>query len=115
MTPRLKTCIEPGIFLAGWVRYYNEKLLHSSLQYLRPVDYYVGNPGALLADRKRKLKEAAVRRREVNRCRPEVTLVNGAAELGWSEQEPKRQRRQSIDKNGGQLSDFSTVDLSGND
>ncbi len=62
-----------------------ERYHHSSLQYLRPVDYYVGNPGALLADRKRKLKEAAVRRREVNRCRPEVTLVNGAAELGRSE------------------------------
>jgi hypothetical protein len=47
------------------VRYYNEGRLHSALKYLRPVDYYRGNPEALLAERKRKLEEAA-RRGEVN-------------------------------------------------
>jgi transposase InsO family protein len=52
--------------LAEWVRYYNEERLHSALKYLRPVDYYRGNPEALLAQRKRKLREAAARRREVN-------------------------------------------------
>ncbi|RLC63226.1 MAG: IS3 family transposase [Chloroflexi bacterium] len=52
--------------LAEWVRYYNEQRLHSALKYLRPVDYYRGNPEALLAERKRKLREAAARRREVN-------------------------------------------------
>ena len=54
--------------LAEWVRYYNEERLHSALKYLRPVDYYRGNPQALLAERKRKLREAAARRKEVNRC-----------------------------------------------
>lgn len=53
--------------LAEWVRYYSEERLHSALKYLRPVDYYWGNPEALLAERKRKLREAAARRREVNK------------------------------------------------
>jgi transposase InsO family protein len=64
--------------LAEWVRNYNEKRLHSALEYLRPVDYYLGNPQALLAERKRKLREAAARRREVNRGKKEFRLVNEA-------------------------------------
>jgi len=55
--------------LAEWVRYYIEERLHSALEYLRPVDYYRGNPQALLAERKTKLREAAARRKEVNRGR----------------------------------------------
>lgn len=50
--------------IAEWVEYYNGKRLHAALNYLRPVDYYKGNPGVLLAERKRKLAEAAKRRRE---------------------------------------------------
>jgi hypothetical protein len=53
--------------LEQWVRYYNEGRLHSALNYLRPVDYYKDDPEALLTERKRKLKEAATRRKEVNR------------------------------------------------
>jgi transposase InsO family protein len=67
--------------LAEWVRYYNEERLHSALEYLRPVDYYLGNPQALLAERRRKLRDAAARRREVNRGKKEIRLVNGASEL----------------------------------
>ena len=53
--------------LGQWVKYYNEEWLHSALDYLRPVDYYYkGNPEALLAERRRKLKEAAASRREIN-------------------------------------------------
>ena len=55
-------------FLAQWVRYYNEGRLHSALHYLRPVDYYRGNPEALLADREKKIKEATARRKEMNKC-----------------------------------------------
>jgi hypothetical protein len=40
---------------------------HSALKYLRPVDYYRGSPEALLAERKRKLRETAARRSGVNR------------------------------------------------
>jgi transposase InsO family protein len=53
--------------LRQWVRYYNEERLHSALNYLRPVDYYDGDPEALLAERKRKLMAAVIRRKEVNR------------------------------------------------
>jgi len=72
--------------LADWVRYYNEERLHSALEYLRPIDYYRSNPQALLAERKTKLREAAARRKEVNRGKKETRLVNGALELGRSEQ-----------------------------
>jgi hypothetical protein len=67
------------------VRYYNEERLHSALEYLRPIDYYRGNPQALLAERKTKLREAAARRKEVNRGKKETRLVNAAPELGRSE------------------------------
>jgi len=53
--------------LRQWVSYYNQERLHSALNYLRPVDYYEGDPEALLAERKRKLTEATTRRKEVNR------------------------------------------------
>jgi transposase InsO family protein len=53
--------------LARWVRYYDEERLNSALKYLRPVDYYRGNPEALLAERKRKLRAAAAKRKEVNK------------------------------------------------
>jgi transposase InsO family protein len=71
--------------LAQWVRYYNEERLHSALEYLRPVDFYLGNPQALLTERKTKLQEAAARRKEVNRDRKEIRLVNEAPVLGRSE------------------------------
>ena len=71
--------------LAEWVRYYNEERLHSALEYLRPVDYYLGNPQALLAERKTKLREAAARRKEVNKGKKKTSLVNGAPDLGRSE------------------------------
>jgi hypothetical protein len=71
--------------LVDWVRYYNEERLHSSLEYLCPIDYYLGDPRALLAKRKTKLREAATRRKEVNRGEKEIRLVSGASELGRSE------------------------------
>jgi putative transposase len=48
--------------VAEWVRYYNEERLHSALHYLRPVDYYRGDPQLLLARRNEKLTVAAERR-----------------------------------------------------
>ena len=52
--------------IAGIVRHYNHERLHSSLSYLRPVDYYRGNPEALLAERRRKLQEARELRKQEN-------------------------------------------------
>jgi len=53
--------------LRQWVKYYNEERLHSALNYLCPVDYYEGNPEALLTERKRKLTAATARRKDVNK------------------------------------------------
>jgi len=48
------------------VRWYNEERLHSALKYLRPIDYYRGDPAKLLEERRRKLAEARHRRKEAN-------------------------------------------------
>lgn len=52
--------------LDQWVTYYNNERLHSALNYLRPVDYYRGNPEALMAERKSKLTKAVASRKEIN-------------------------------------------------
>jgi len=48
------------------VKWYNEERLHSALNYLRPVDYYRGEPEKLLEERRRKLIQARPRRKEKN-------------------------------------------------
>jgi transposase InsO family protein len=48
------------------VRWYNEERLHSALNYLRPVDYYRGEPDKLLEERRRKLIQSRQRRKEKN-------------------------------------------------
>jgi transposase InsO family protein len=52
--------------MARIIRWYNEERLHSALGFLRPVDYYRGNPGERYTVRRRKLAEARHRRREKN-------------------------------------------------
>jgi len=48
------------------IRWYNEQRLHSALGFLRPVDYYRGNPEAMYAIRRHKLTQARHHRREKN-------------------------------------------------
>jgi transposase InsO family protein len=48
------------------VRYYNEERLHSAINFLRPIDYYKGNPNKLLEERQIKMIKARHRRREIN-------------------------------------------------
>jgi transposase InsO family protein len=45
---------------------YNHVRLHSALSFLRPVDYYRGDPEALLAKRRRKLQVARESRKQEN-------------------------------------------------
>lgn len=50
----------------GVIDHYNHHRLHSSLNFLRPVDYYRGNPEPLLAERRRKLQTARELRKQEN-------------------------------------------------
>jgi len=52
--------------IARLVRWYNEERLHSALGFLRPIDYYRGNPEEMYAVRRQKLAQARHRRKEKN-------------------------------------------------
>jgi hypothetical protein len=52
--------------LARLIRWYNEERLHSALGFLRPVDYYRGQPEELYAERRQKLQAARHKRKEKN-------------------------------------------------
>ena len=64
----------------GIIRWYDEERLHSALHFLRPVDYYRGEPEKLLEARRRKMAEARHRRRERNLEVTQPTLPFEAAE-----------------------------------
>jgi transposase InsO family protein len=57
------------------VQWYNEERLHSALNYLRPVDYYRGEPNKLLEERRRKLIQARQRRKEKNLAIRQRSLI----------------------------------------
>ena len=61
--------------IAGIVRWYNDERLHSALGYLRPIDYYRGDPVALHEQRRRKMAEARHRRRAKNLKLRQPTLL----------------------------------------
>jgi transposase InsO family protein len=48
------------------IRWYNQQRLHSALGFLRPTDYYRGNPAKLHEERRRKLSQARHQRKEKN-------------------------------------------------
>jgi putative transposase len=52
--------------LGEWVRHYNEERLHAGLGYLRPADYYRGDPAARRAERATKLDKAQQQRQRIN-------------------------------------------------
>jgi len=57
------TLYEVQKLIAEYRVYYNERRPHSALHYLRPVDYYRGNPAARLAEREAKLRQGAEARK----------------------------------------------------
>jgi transposase InsO family protein len=66
--------------LARIVTWYNEERLHSALGYLRPVEYYRGNPKERHEDRRRKMFEARHRRKEKNLELRQRTIAFSAEE-----------------------------------
>jgi putative transposase len=56
------------------IRWYNHERLHRALGYLRPIDYYRGQPHELHEARRRKLAQARHRRRERNLTLKQPTL-----------------------------------------
>ena len=77
----LTNLLEAQEVLARIVRWYNEERLHSALGYLRPVDYYRGDPERLQEERRRKLRAARHRRKEVNLQIRQRTLELDPAEV----------------------------------
>jgi transposase InsO family protein len=73
--------VQARAVIDGILEHYNHHRLHSSLSFLRPADYYRGDPAALLAERRRKLQTArALRKQENVRLRQR--------RLPWAEERP---------------------------
>ena len=66
--------------ISRMVKWYNHERLHRALGYLKPIDYYRGNPAKLHEARREKLEEARYRRREKNLELRQRMLSMSAAE-----------------------------------
>jgi putative transposase len=81
----LSNLLEAEKIFGRIVRRYNEERLHSALGYLRPVDYYRGNPAERKAARRTKLAQARHLRKEKNLELQQRTLPFTAGEVVTSE------------------------------
>ena len=63
--------------LTRWQGYYNHRRPHSALRYLRPVDYYRGDPEARLTERREKLQLAFVARQTYWKAQGDQTEAAG--------------------------------------
>ncbi|MEK6674109.1 MAG: hypothetical protein AABZ47_00475 [Planctomycetota bacterium] len=57
---------EAKAVIAGVIEHYNHRRVHSSLSYLRWVDYYRGDPTTHLAERRRKIQQTRELRKQEN-------------------------------------------------
>ncbi len=62
----LKDVTQAKAVIGGIIAAYNQVRLHSALSFLRPVDYYRGDPETLLAERRRTLQAARELRKQEN-------------------------------------------------
>ena len=62
----LTDLLQARAVIARIIEWYNTERLHSALGYLRPIDYYRGDPATLHDERRRKMAAARHRRREKN-------------------------------------------------
>ena len=56
-------------------------MVDADIAYLTPSAVYKGNPEALLAERDRKLREAAAKRKEVNKYTDDSTKINAGSNI----------------------------------
>ncbi|MCI0408075.1 MAG: IS3 family transposase [Acidobacteria bacterium] len=77
----LRNLLQAEEVLSRIVGWYNEERLHSALGYLRPVDYYRGDPHVLGEERRRKLRAARQRRKEINLGIGQRTMGFSAGEV----------------------------------
>jgi hypothetical protein len=62
----LEDLTQPKAVIGGFIDAYNNMRLQSALSFLRPVDYYRGDPEALPVERRRELQTARKLRRQEN-------------------------------------------------
>jgi len=63
--------------LTRWDNYYNHRRPHSALRYLRPVDYYRGDPEARLAERRQKLQHGLTVRQSYWKDERKIEVAGG--------------------------------------
>ena len=77
----LTNYLEATAVVGKVITWYNHQRLHSALGFLRPVDYYRGDPESLQAVRRLKLAHARHRRREKNLALRQPTLPFAGEEI----------------------------------